>query len=60
MLGYAESEIPNHFQEWKQRLHPDDSDRVLTTFRQYFEGQLSAYEQEYRLQHRNGNYRTHI
>ncbi|TAE59697.1 MAG: PAS domain S-box protein [Nostocales cyanobacterium] len=56
MLGYTESEIPNHFQEWKQRLHPDDSDRVLTTFRQYFEGQLSTYEQEYRLQHRNGNY----
>jgi PAS domain S-box-containing protein len=56
MLGYAETEITNHFQEWKQRLHPDDSDRVLTTFRQYFEGQLSTYEQEYRLQHRNGNY----
>ncbi|MBO1057023.1 MAG: PhnD/SsuA/transferrin family substrate-binding protein [Dolichospermum sp. JUN01] len=56
MLGYAESEIPNLFQEWKQRLHPDDSDRILTTFRQYFEGQLSTYEQEYRLQHRNGNY----
>ncbi|MDK2408614.1 PhnD/SsuA/transferrin family substrate-binding protein [Aphanizomenon sp. PH219] len=56
MLGYAEAEIPNLFQEWKQRLHPDDSDRVLTTFRQYFEGQLFTYEQEYRLQHRNGNY----
>ncbi|AFZ56805.1 PhnD/SsuA/transferrin family substrate-binding protein [Anabaena cylindrica FACHB-243] len=56
MLGYAETEIPNHFEEWKQRLHPDDSDRVLTTFRQYFEGQIPTYEQEYRLQHRNGNY----
>ncbi|BAZ88086.1 response regulator receiver sensor signal transduction histidine kinase [Dolichospermum compactum NIES-806] len=63
MLGYTEAEIPNHFQEWKQRLHPDDSDacgersyRVLTTFRQYFEGQLSTYEQEYCLQHHNGNY----
>jgi len=56
MLGYAEAEIPNLFQEWKQRLHPDDSDRILTTFRQYFAGQLSTYEQEYRLQHRNGNY----
>jgi two-component system NtrC family sensor kinase len=56
MLGYAEDEIGNHFQEWKQRLHPEDSDRVLTTFRQYFEGQLPTYEQEYRLQHRNGNY----
>lgn len=51
--------------DWQQetRLHPDDSDacgersyRVLTTFQQYFEGQLSTYEQEYRLQHRNGNY----
>ena len=56
MLGYAEAEIPNLFQEWKQRLHPDDSDRILTTFRQYFAGQISTYEQEYRLQHRNGNY----
>jgi two-component system NtrC family sensor kinase len=56
MLGYEEAEITNHFQEWKQRLHPDDSDRVLTTFQQYFAGQLSTYEQEYRLQHRNGKY----
>ena len=56
MLGYAEAEIPNLFQEWKQRLHPDDSDRIFTTFRQYFAGQISTYEQEYRLQHRNGNY----
>jgi PAS domain S-box-containing protein len=56
MLGYSETEISNQFHEWKKRLHPDDKDRVLMTFRQYFEGQFPTYEQEYRLQHRNGNY----
>ncbi|MBD2629161.1 sensor histidine kinase [Trichormus variabilis] len=56
MLGYKETDLPNHFEEWKQRLHPDDRDRVLTTFQQYFEGQLATCELEYRLQHRKGNY----
>ncbi|HYW19004.1 MAG TPA: PhnD/SsuA/transferrin family substrate-binding protein [Nodularia sp. (in: cyanobacteria)] len=56
MLGYTEAALPNHFQEWQQRLHPDDQVRVLTTFQQYFDGQLSSCELEYRLQHCNGNY----
>lgn len=56
MLGYGDTDLPNHFQAWKERLHPEDSDRVLTTFQQYFAGQIANYEQEYRLQHRHGNY----
>lgn len=56
MLGYAESDISNHFQEWEKRLHPEDRDRVLTTFQQYFEGQRSTCELEYRLQHRSEKY----
>jgi PAS domain S-box-containing protein len=56
MLGYAESEISNQFDEWKNRLHPDDRDRVLTTFQQYFDGEISACELEYRIQHRGEDY----
>jgi len=56
MLGYGENDFPNHFQEWQQRLHPDDQDRVLTTFQAYFQGELAACELEYRLQHRQGHY----
>lgn len=56
MLGYAESDIANHFEEWQKRLHPDDRDRVLSVFQQCFDQPYSTCELEYRLQHRHGYY----
>jgi PAS domain S-box-containing protein len=56
MLGYGKDDFPNQFPEWEQRLHPEDRDRVLTTFSQYFAGKLTACELEYRLQNNQGNY----
>lgn len=56
MLGIGETDIANQFQAWEERLHPDDRDRVLTTFQDYFDGKRSTCELEYRLQHNNGSY----
>ncbi|HEY9645725.1 MAG TPA: PhnD/SsuA/transferrin family substrate-binding protein [Chroococcidiopsis sp.] len=57
MLGYGEDELDNRFEVWQQRLHPEDRDRVLTRFQQSFDGHLSHCDLEYRLQHRDGQYR---
>jgi PAS domain S-box-containing protein len=56
MLGYTENAFPNNFLAWKQQIHPDDRDRVLATFRQYFAGEIPTCALEYRLQHINGHY----
>ena len=57
MLGYADDEIANHFDEWLSRVHPDDRERALTTIQAYLAGETATYELEHRLRHRDGSYR---
>ncbi|MBT4512587.1 MAG: PAS domain S-box protein [Chloroflexi bacterium] len=56
-IGYEPDEMPNMYEEWKKRLHPDDRDRVIDTLRDYIEGKNSGYIVEFRLQHKDGSYR---
>lgn len=57
ILGYADHELPSRHQEWLERLHPEDKDRVLGATADYFAGRLPVFEQEFRLRHRDGSYR---
>jgi PAS domain S-box-containing protein len=56
-IGYEPDEIPNRYEEWESRLHPDDKERVLSALRAYLAGRLPEYAQEFRLRHKNGQYR---
>jgi two-component system NtrC family sensor kinase len=57
MIGYEDAELPNHFDEWKSRLHPDDLAPTLDTIDHYLKHQQTAYEVEHRLRHKDGSYR---
>ena len=57
MLGYADDEIGDRFKEWETRLHPEDRDRALAAFRDYFGGKRATFELEHRLRHKDGSYR---
>jgi PAS domain S-box-containing protein len=57
MLGYQDHEIGNRFEEWEQRLHPDDRERALAAVRAYLDGLAPVYELEHRLRHKDGSYR---
>lgn len=56
-LGYRDHELENHFEEWEKRLHPADRERCMTVVRKYLDRPWPAYENEFRLRHRNGSYR---
>jgi PAS domain S-box-containing protein len=56
-IGYEPDEIPNRYEEWESRLHPDDKERVLTTLWAYLDGREAEYGLEFRLRHKNGTYR---
>ena len=56
-LGYADHELPNRFEEWETRLHPEDHDRALAVTRTLIENPAGEFENEFRLRHRNGSYR---
>ena len=57
ILGYEDHEIANNLDEWLQRLHPDERDRVLAANYAHINGTTSHYEYEYRLRHKDGSYR---
>jgi PAS domain S-box-containing protein len=57
MLGFEDDEAANRFDEWRDRLHPDDREGAVARLRRYLEGTDLDYEQEYRLRHKDGTYR---
>ncbi|GAC1431668.1 MAG: hypothetical protein NVS4B1_31440 [Ktedonobacteraceae bacterium] len=58
ILGYTDDELPNHFEEWLNRVHPDDlASVVTTTLQQQMEGQIERYVFDHRVRHKDGSYR---
>jgi diguanylate cyclase (GGDEF)-like protein/PAS domain S-box-containing protein len=54
MLGYAEHELEQHLDTWKQLVHPDDKEMVLNKVNEYLNGNTDSYSVEMRMVHRNG------
>ena len=57
MLGYRDDEISHHRDEWKDRLHPQDKDRVLKTTQNHLEQKTPFFTEEYRLRCKDGQYK---
>ena len=57
-LGYEDHELPGKIAEWQSRIHPEDRERVLDFFSSETPWVTSeCYEVQYRLRHRDGNFR---
>ncbi|MBW4521054.1 MAG: PAS domain S-box protein [Scytolyngbya sp. HA4215-MV1] len=56
MLGYTEAEISDSLNEWEERIHPEDKDRVLAETAKHLNGQTPCFFSEYRFQCRDGRY----
>ncbi|GAX37530.1 GAF domain-containing protein [Nodularia sp. NIES-3585] len=57
MLGYADHEITNHWDEWEKRVHPDDLDDVQQAFENHFAQKTPFYVTEHRLLCKDGSYK---
>jgi PAS domain S-box-containing protein len=57
ILGYEDHEIAHRIEEWEQRLHPDERERVIAANVAHAEGATPHYEYVYRLRHKDGSYR---
>lgn len=58
-LGYNPSEIKGRvgYQFFTEKIHPDDYERVMKNMRNHLEGKSSAYEVEYRIRAKDGQYK---
>ncbi len=56
-LGYKPGEINPNVYEWTEMIHPHDYENTMNAMREHLQGNLPAYEVEYRIKHKNGSYR---
>ena len=56
MLGYNEDELPNEFNVWESRAHPDDLENVFAGVQKHINGETDFYEGIHRLKHKNGHW----
>jgi len=56
-LGFLDDQVGNSIDEFRNRLHPDDRERVLALTDKYLAQPWGGFETEVRLQHRDGSYR---
>ena len=54
MLGFQPKELSAHFDVWREHLHPEDKEMVLTAFYNHLEGKAPFYEALHRMQAKNG------
>jgi len=57
MLGYEESEIANRPEEWLDRIHVADRERVKDELASHQRGLTPHFESENRVQHKDGSFR---
>jgi two-component system sensor histidine kinase/response regulator len=57
MLGYDDADLLNHFNTWKQLLHPEDRESVLNCLQAYLDRQIPTYRVEFRLLCKDGRYK---
>jgi PAS domain S-box-containing protein len=55
-FGYSAEEVVPSVDWWKERLHPDDRERVLSTFQDAVVRGSITYSYEYRFRRRDGSY----
>ena len=56
MLGYSNDEIDNLFSEWEKRVHPDDLQKSYEKVQAYLDAKTEFYENQHRLQHKDGSW----
>jgi PAS domain S-box-containing protein len=56
MLGYQPGEIEFTQVEWRDRLHPEEKERVLASVARHLRGETTEFREEHRLRHKDGHW----
>lgn len=56
MLGYEKDSFPDNMQSFRDILHPEDRDRVLSHLERYLTGELPDYLIIFRMRHKSGRW----
>lgn len=56
LVGVDVSDLTQSMDDWGNRVHPEDKQKVLDDIRRCLSGQTSSYENTHRLKHANGDW----
>lgn len=56
-IGMDEKEMLSSWEEWRNRLHPNDRESVSTAIENYIAEHHPVFDMEFRLRHQDGSYR---
>jgi len=56
MIGYDDSELPNAFEEWEKRVHPDDLPKAMAAIEASMAKPNVPYRAQFRLRHKDGHW----
>lgn len=56
LRGLSNEELSDRVEEWSERIHPDDYERVTAAVRAHFEGRTPVFAEEYRIRHKDGHW----
>jgi len=57
MLGFAEHEISAFLDEWKNRVYPDDLEKIYADIAAHIDGTNEVYSNEHRIKCKDGSYK---
>jgi PAS domain S-box-containing protein len=57
MLGFAEHEVNNHFDEWAKRVHPEDMAAAIHDIQEHQQGHTPAYKNAHRMLCKDGQWK---
>jgi PAS domain S-box-containing protein len=57
ILGFETNEIPNKFEEYEKRIHPNDVATVYNTIDEYLTSKTNNYSIDFRMRCKNGTYK---
>lgn len=57
ILGYETNEIPNKFEEYEKRIHPDDVSNIYNLIDDYLSARVDSFLIEFRMRCKNGTYK---
>ena len=57
LIGFQGQELTGGVEEWFDRVHPDDVDRLRKEIQIHLNGRTRHFESEHRIEHRDGAYR---
>ncbi|MFW6357718.1 MAG: PAS domain S-box protein [Chroococcales cyanobacterium] len=57
MLGYSDTEIPNCYQAWESRIHPEDRESYFQSLSDHLTRKVPLFTQEMRLRCKDGSYK---